>query len=420
MTPAAAHPYGSFLSRLSTSLDARGADGETLAVLFVDLGLVDRADRTWGYALGDAVRARFSLQLRSEVLRERDFLGEIGRDELACVLETVPSDGVALLAAEKVLRMLDEPVLAGEHELYARPAIGIALFPGEAVDAAALLTRARAACLTARRRTERIALFAAPLIPPEQQGFLDQNRLRAALARDALGTVFEPQLECRSSRAIGVEALLRLGEGEIVLVEAAVAVAADAGRASETIERILNGALRNVGEFRQSAGLDLRVAVRLPPHALHEPGLAELVARALKTWNLRAGRLTLIFGDAGAIAADAKALAMLHSLESLGVRLSADTERLGASALGEFAALPFDELRLDAALLFGVEPNAAKEQAARALIDLAHGLKREVVAAGVGDKAVADRLAALGCDCMQGAFVSPPLDAVRFVEKFGN
>jgi diguanylate cyclase (GGDEF)-like protein len=384
--PAAALPHTSFLDRLNASQEARRSDGETLALLFVDLGVVDDSDALWGYAFGDAVRARFSLQLRSEVLRERDFLGEIGRDGLACVLETVPSAGVALLAAEKLLRVLDEPVLAGEHELWARPAIGVALFPGDGEDAAALLSNARAACLAARSRAERITVYAQAEQAPGDDRFLRENLLRAAVARNALQIVFEPQLECRSGRVVGVQALLQSGSDQgIVSIDAALAAA----NTGELIERVLNGALRNCGEFRQSAGLDLRVAVHLPLRALREADLAERVARALKTWNLRAGRLTIAVGGAGGLADDAESRTALRGLDKLGLRLSADADGLSPAALAEFAALPFEELRLDATRLLGAEPGAepaaAKQQVVKALIELAHGLRREVVALGVAD-----------------------------------
>lgn len=420
-TPGGAPPgQDGFLAQLGASIGDRRADGGSLALLCVDCGIVGRIDRVWGYAVGDGVRERLGGRLRSEVLRQRDFLGDAGRDRFACVLETVQSEGVALLAAEKVLRSLDAPVWVGDSEVYARPAIGIALFAEHGEQAETLLQHASTACLVARERPDRIAVYAEAQARPEAELLAYENRLRAAIAQDALDLVFQPQVEFRGGGMVGAESLLRWRDGDlgVVPVEKAIAAAESAGLVNEVTLWMLNNALRNCKEFRDAAGLDLRIGVNLSAKCLREPDLADFVARALKTWNLRPSRLALEIAETALLRESGEARQTLERLKALGVRLSIDDFGAGYASLAYLATLSFHELKIDFAPLSEDVPQ--QSHVLRSLIELAHQLKLEVVAVGVPDQALADRLKELGCDVMQGAHVGAPLDSIGFIRTHGN
>lgn len=418
---AAAHPYQTFLLRLGECIERRRADGQALAVLFVDLDAIGRADRLGGYLLGDAIRAHFSRRLRGEVLRAQDFLGEVGRDEFACVLDSIPGPGVPMMAADKLLRVLDEPVLADIHEIYAQPSVGVALFEGGATAAQDLLTQARLACVEARGGGQRVGMYEPGTGEGDAGRHSEDARLRAAVARGQLTTVYEPQAECRSGRLVSVEANLALAEGDasVVRFDQALRIAEAAGRASEFIERFFNDALRNCVDFRQSAGLDLRLNVGLPCASLRDPGLAELIARALKTWNLRAGRLTVTVAPEAGLFCDDVALRGLRELADTGVRVGLDLSDVGPSQLARLSALPIGEVRFSAAPFEAPEAGANGEAIARGLLELAHVLRLEALAVGVTTRAFADRLGDLGCDTMQGPIVGPALGPGKFAERYG-
>jgi len=186
------------LDELRTRIAARRADGQSLALLVVDLGVIGRIDAAWGYAIGDGVRARFAAMLRAEVLRPGDYLDDARREELAYILDTVQSEGVALLAADKILRALDTPVWVGEDEIYARPAIGIALFPGHGEDEVGLLRHARTACQATRGGSERVAVYTEAQERQSAEALLFDNRLRSAVTQEGLEQVFDPIAEFRT------------------------------------------------------------------------------------------------------------------------------------------------------------------------------------------------------------------------------
>jgi diguanylate cyclase (GGDEF)-like protein len=415
----AASGQAALTGRLDACIAARLADGQQLALLYVGCGIIERIDDVWGYLVGDAVRERLGARLKSEVLREQDLLGDPGRDAFACVLTTVHSAGVALLAAEKILRALDAPLWVDVNEVFARPAVGIALYPEHADNAVALLQRARTASGAARDRPERFALYSAEQERDEAELLLYENRLRAAIAQDALDIVFQPQRDLRSNLLVGAESQLRWRDARLgaVPVEKAIAVAESAGLVNEVTLWMVNGALRNCRQFRDAAGLDLRLAVKLSAKSLRQSDLPDFVASALKTWNLRPSRLALEITETAVLARSLESVETLQKLRGAGVRLCLDDAGAGYHALSWLATLPFHELKIDLAAVGNIVEVPQKLALVRSLVELAHQLKLEVVVAGVEDAATAALLGQLGCDIAQGPAIGAPLDAAAFVRE---
>jgi diguanylate cyclase (GGDEF)-like protein len=409
-----------FTERLAAATEARRADGAQVALLFVDCGIVARIDGVWGYELGDEVRERLRARLKSEVLRAQDLIGDAGRDEFACVLAGVQGEGIATLAAEKVLRALDQPLWVDVEELYARPAVGVALYPEHAQDPVALLQRARTACRAARERPGRFALYAGDQEGLEAELLVYENRLRAAIAQDALDIVFLPQFDTRTGLIVGAECQLRWRDANLgaVPVEKAIAAAESAGLVNEVTLWLVNGALRHCRQFRDAAGLDLRVGVTLSAKSLRQPDLPDFVASALKTWNLRPSRLSLEITETQVLAASLESVETLKRLRETGVRLSLDDPGAGYRSLAWLSTLPFHEWRVDLANVGDIVESQAHLALVRALTDLAHRLKLEVLVASVESAAAVEKLKTLGCDLLQGPHYSAPLGAPEFIKKF--
>ena len=410
-----------FLERLRRCIEQRQADRQSLALLLVDCGVIGRIDALWGYQVGDAVRARIVASLRAEVLRPDDFVGELGRDDLACVLSVVEGPQLALLAAEKSLRTMSAPLWLGEAEIYASPSVGIALFPATADSAESLLQRARSACAAASDLSSHIALYDKGQ-DSRTASLIEEGRLRSAIAEDALDLVFQPQFDLRFGQIMGVEAMLRWRDGrrDLISMRDAIAAAEAGGLVTKMISALLNRALRNCSEFRQRAGLDLRIAINLPARGLLEPELFELVERALRTWGLRPGRLMLEIEDISVLEASAQAQVAIRRLHEIGVKLSIDDARAKLSSLFWLATMPFQELKIDLSIAHDWATQARAEGVLRSLIELVHHLKLDVVAIAAADEAAAARLLQLGCDFMQADFKGPPVEAEEFVARFSG
>ena len=412
-----------FIERLDARLETARTEGVGVAVLVVDCGLVDRADVAWGFRVGDAIRGHIAARLREGVLRSEDFLASVGRDDLACVLAPIHGVDMALLAAEKMMRAAGALLWAADDEVYAQPTIGVALFPDHGDKAELLLQHSKGASRSARALPGRIALHEAPREATRTARFLDEQRLRTAIADEKFELLFQPQVELSSDRVMGAEAVLAwpgAAEAAGSIPAAQVYSAAESAGAVETLaSSFLNRALRNCSEFRYAAGLDLRVALNLSARTLLWPMLPDLVERALRTWSLRPSRLVLEFSETAVLRDHAAAREALGRLKTLGVKLAIDDAALGVEALFGLAVLPFSELKLDLSEVPDLGSVPQHEHVVRAMIDLAHKLRLEVCATGVATPALAAGLKALNCNFAQGPFKGLAVAAEHFVERFG-
>ncbi len=410
-----------FIEALRGRVEARHAERGNLAVLLLDCGVIGRIDAVWGYQVGDAVRERVGALLRTDVLRPGDLVGEWGRDDFACVLSTVEGPGVPLLAAQKLLRALNAPFWIGEDEILARPAIGIATYPAHGDQAELLLQRAKSACSLARGMASHIAEYTDGLDNPSTSRFLYENRLRTAVAEDALEMVFQPQYDLRLGQVMGAEGLLCWRGPTLHTIDAvqAFAAAESAGMVTNLVSSVLNRALRNISEFRYSAGLDLRVGVKLPARALRHKELVDVVQRALGTWSRRSGALMLEIGETSLLVTEAVTRETLGQIKALGVKLSIDDADMTLSSLFQLATMPFQEIKIDVSAARDAANMVKSERILQSIVELAHHLKLDIVAVGVADEAAGVRLKELGCDYMQADYKGPALAPRKFVERFG-
>lgn len=411
-----------FRDVLRAKVEERPDGAGNLAVFVIDCGVIGRIDAVWGYQVGDAVRDRISSLLCSDVLRPGDFVCAMGRDDFACALAAIEDPAVALLAARKSLRALNVPFWIGDEEIFADPAIGIAICPVSGDQGDLLLQRAKSACILARKKPGRIADYAEE--DPdnsEAMRLLTENRLRTAVSEDALELVFQPQYDLRLGQIMGAEGLLRWRDPSLGLIAAEqVFAAADAAdRVTNLVSSILNRALRNVTEFRYSAGLDLRIGIKLPARALRHPDLLEVIQRALATWSRRPGTLILGIRETSVLSSESVPRETLGRLKELGVKLSIDDPDITISSLFGLATMPFQEIRIDVSAARDLAGAPKSEHILQSLIDMAHHLRLDVLAVGVADAGAAARLKELGCDYMQADYKGPALEAKLFVERFG-
>jgi EAL domain-containing protein (putative c-di-GMP-specific phosphodiesterase class I) len=295
------------------------------------------------------------------------------------------------------------------------------MFPQHGDSAESLLQRAKSACMVAGGLAQRIAEYDKDRQTSETSRLLNENRLRAAVAEDALELVFQPQYDLRLGQIMGVESLLRWRDPalEVIPTVDAFAAAEAAGKVAELVSSLLNRALRNCSEFRYSAGLDLRIAVNLPGCSLKHVEIPDVVERALGTWSLRPGRLVAEISETSVLSTDPVARETLGRLKKIGLKLSIDDANLSLSSLFWLASLPFQEIKIDVSSMHASAGSAQSERIMQSIIELARHLKFAVVALGVPDEATATRLKELGCDYMQGDYKGPALDARAFVARFG-
>jgi EAL domain-containing protein (putative c-di-GMP-specific phosphodiesterase class I) len=286
-----------------------------------------------------------------------------------------------------------------------------------------LVRNGKLAVRAARGTPERVAAYDPAQGESEEQKMRYAARLRRALEENTLRLVFEPQLDLRSGRIAGLECLLRWTDAELGEVSEAQALEAAeaAGVTRELSWWIFNNALRECAELAR-AGLQVPLSLKVTAGSLLQPEFSEFVGRALRTWGIPPKRLLVEIHETALAGGVEQVKEALGRLKGHGVRLAIDGFGTGSSSLSNLAELPLDELRLGAAFVGDMRRAPIHEKIVRSLVRLARDLGLAVTAEGVEDGATALALSTLGCERIQGGYVSPPMTAqeILALEKGGG
>ena len=400
------------LERLQRALtEAQGA-GEAVALLLVHAAAVDRVDALRGFAAGDEVAARILDTVQSH-LRKRDVIECVSRGQFACVLRPVPSEGVAMLGASRILDALAAPIHLDGDSVGIDAAVGIAMFPQQAADAGQLMQRAKIALQAARNHRDRFFLYshteeAATTAHPLQY----EDRLRAAIMYNRLSLHFQPQVDTRSRRIIGAESLLRWNDETLGFVPPNVTVQAaeSAGLMDELTMWVITNAIQHTAQFRE-IDPHFHVSVNISPSNLREADLPYHVDRALRTWDVPGQNIVIEITETAVMVEQAVAQEALQRLKSHGTKLSIDDFGTGYSSMYYLSQLPLDELKIDLMFVRNMLESRQHHRIVRSLIDLAHNLELKVVAEGVETAQILDALQTLDCDVAQGYHIDKALPA---------
>jgi EAL domain-containing protein (putative c-di-GMP-specific phosphodiesterase class I) len=240
--------------------------------------------------------------------------------------------------------------------------------------------------------------------------------LRAAIENHELHVNYQPKLDLNTGMIIGAEALVRWTHAVRGVVPPIqfVRVAEDTGLIKQLTDLMLS---RGIGTLRDvhRRGFHLGLAVNLSTHDLLDTRLARRVDEHLRANGVDPGMLTLEITESSLLIDAPRARATINELNDVGVRMSIDDFGTGYSSLSYLRRLPVRELKIDRSFVANVLLDEQDEVIVRSTIDLGHNLGLEVVAEGVENNEVLDRLRGFGCDVAQGFCISRPLDAERFV-----
>jgi diguanylate cyclase (GGDEF)-like protein/PAS domain S-box-containing protein len=410
--------------RLVQALAAARRDASEVAMLFIDMDRFKDINDTLGHQVGDGLLVEVGRRL-SALVRDSDIVARLGGDEFVLLLTGIGQDGAraAAAVAAKVVHALGQPYPVHGHTLHSTPSIGIAVFPADGDDGEALMKNADAAMYHAKASgRNNFQFYTAAMNQATQERLALEAGLRFAIERGELFLHYQPQLDLKRGRIIGLEALVRWQHPELGLVPPLkfIPVAEETGQIEALGAWVLDEALRQAALWRARGHADLRVAVNLSAHQLRGETFVGAVAQALQDHGLPADALELEITESVAMRDPARTAELLRQLRRIGVALAIDDFGTGYSSLAYLKQLPLSCLKLDRSFVMDIEHDANDAAICTATIQLAHSLGLGVVAEGVETATQLEFLRRLGCDTVQGYFISKPLpaaDCVRFLER---
>jgi diguanylate cyclase len=400
-----------FMRRLDDAIEAARVRDGSVALLIADLDNFKELNDTLGHHAGDVLLQQIGPRLTGAV-RATDSVARLGGDEFALVLEVPSDERAAVRVGGKVLEAITRPFDVHGLSLHVGASVGISLFPEHGDDAEELLQRADVAMYQAKAAQTGTEVYARER-DTHSRGRLELvGELRGALESEAIMAHFQPKVEAVGRRVVGVEALVRWEHPVhgMLAPAAFVPLAEQAGLSRTLTRRMLELALVQCAAWRATVS-DLHVAVNMTAADLLDAGLPGEVDEALARFDLPPEALMIEITESSVLSNPAQIGDVLAQLHGAGVGLSLDDFGTGYSSLAHLRTLPVGEVKIDRSFIATMGSDEKDAAIVRATIQLAHSLGMEIVAEGVEEEATWERLAALGCELVQGFAFSKPLPA---------
>ncbi|HEY8581087.1 MAG TPA: EAL domain-containing protein, partial [Beijerinckiaceae bacterium] len=386
----------------------------SLALMIIDLDGFKDVNDTHGHPVGDKLLVEVGRRLLSTI-RRSDHLARLGGDEFAIVQRLeMGADDANALAARIVSRMSKAFEIDGRR-LVIGASVGVAVFE-EHVDAAELMKRADMALYASKAEGRRTHRFYRPQMDAlvRQRSAMFEG-LRDALSERRFEIHYQPLVTSKGREVTCYEALLRWKDGERGYVSPAqfIPLAEETGLIIPIGAWVLEQACRDALQLPDH----VRVAVNCSAVQLQDGKLVDTVRRVLATTGLSPNRLELEITESVLMNKSSPEVQQLRELAAMGVSLALDDFGTGYSSLSYLEAYPVNYLKIDRSFVIAMEAKESTLAIVQMIISLAHCLNIRTVAEGVETSSQFEMLRALGCDEIQGYFISKPGPAAEILNR---
>lgn len=404
--------------RLEHALQRSRRNGQSVALLFVDLDAFKLINDTHGHETGDSLLKAIANRL-IETVRPGDTVARLAGDEFVVLCEQLAQPTAITGLAERINQLLRQPLECNGHLLYVTASIGIAVGHGTTHGCDDLLRSADTAMHEVKQQgRDGWHFFSASLEAKVRQRLSVSQGLRLAVERQELSARFQPIVDAQSQAIVGAELLLRWhpAEGEISPA-IFIPIAEMTGSIIPVGLWVFEEACRAEADWRRRWGDrgPAYLSVNISARQLNDDSLIADVQRLIDAYGANPGRILLEVTETALMADIDTNLRVLRRLADTGFRVAVDDFGTGYSSLAQLTRLPVNVLKIDRAFVDGIEKQAESRAVVRAVLSLGRALGLKMVAEGVENEAQLLELRAYGCDFVQGYLFYRPLRENEFI-----
>jgi diguanylate cyclase (GGDEF)-like protein len=408
------------LDRLASSMAQHHAQPDRLfAVLFLDLDRFKVINDSEGHLIGDALLREAAKRI-GECVRSPDTLARLGGDEFAVLLERIREVDDAIMVAERIMQVLDQPFFIEGRELHSSASVGIALSQPQYASAEDILRDADAAMYRAKAEgRKRYALFDEDLRHFALHRLELERELRRGIALGEFEPFYQPIVSVANGAVLGYEALLRWRrpDGALRAPGAFLNLAEETGLIEEIDWRMYALAIADLARIRPAHAY---VSVNLSPRHLLTPDFAERFLRLVEEQRAQPSRVCVEVTEGALIDRKDIARAALETLHRAGVRIMLDDFGTGYSALSYLQHFPLHGLKIDRSFAVALDGGAGTRSGSRpiirAIVAMASSLELEVVSEGIETEEQRQALWTLGIRQGQGFHFGRPAPLQHWID----
>lgn len=387
-------------------------NGESRIVLFlVDLDNFRNINDTLGHKFGDKLLITVSEKIK-KFINKKDILCKVGEDEFLIIKNMKGTKEEVEIFAKEILNHFQGPICIEEHEIYTTVSIGIDIYPNNGEDAFSLLRNVDTAMYAAKEKGRNTYEFFNTSIYKE---ILEKTKLEADLRRaienDEFELYYQPQMNLKTEKIIGAEALIRWNHPTRGLVSPAyfIPLAESTGLIVSIGKWVIETVCNQYMEWKKKGYDEIVISVNVSSIQLQQKDFIFFIKETLEKYDMKPELLNIEITESTLMKSIDSVAEKLKSLKDLGVGVSLDDFGTGYSSLSYLKKLPIDTLKIDKSFVDDVKNGSVEEAITAEIIQLAHKMKIDVVAEGVEEEVQLQVLRVQNCDKIQGYVLSRPL-----------
>jgi diguanylate cyclase len=386
---------------------------QSVVIYLVEIQQLESIIGSFGHGAGDQVLSEVAQRLTALEDR-RDHIGHIGTGRFLVLLDSI-NPSMVDFQAERMVESLRASFDYSGVSFQLDIRIGVVVFPKDGAQSAELLQRADLALIRAKETGETVGAY----LPGDDSSYRHRltilGELRHAIASNELELHYQPKVEARTSRLVGCEALVRWRHPKKGFIPPGdfIPHAERTGAIRPLTLWVVAQAFRDLKRW-QDAGSKIDMSINVSQLDLADASFVDSVRSLLVHTGAHAGGVVFEVTESGAMKDLTATLRMMEQLQVFGIRFSIDDFGTGYSSLAHLKRLPVDEVKIDRSFIKELELRRDDDLIVRSTINLGHAMNLKVVAEGVELISSWDALGRLGCDLIQGYFISKPLPAQEF------
>lgn len=413
-----------FSDRLSLALESAKRKQCRAALLFIDLDNFKRINDSLGHSVGDelikVVSERIVACLRASDTVSRWIAARLGGDEFIVVLPELDSERGAALVAQRIADKVGQPLTLDQHQILVTLSIGIAVYPEDGEKGEDLLKNADLAMYFAKRNGHNsFAFYQESMNTRALKRLTLESELQQAIARNEFSLHYQPQLDLRTGKVSGLEALLRWHNstlGQVSPLEF-IDVAEENGLIVEIGTWVLRNACAQAKVWIDHGVVVHRISVNVSVKQFAHPQFIATIKKVLAETEFDSRLLEIEITETLLIDNFVDFAETLQQLKLMGIRVAIDDFGTGYSSLSRLKDFPIDCLKIDRSFISNIESNSSDQSLIKAITAMAACMGLTVIAEGVETPAQVNFLRSASCQEIQGYLYSKPLPCAA-VETF--
>ena len=407
-------------------------ENEKFAVLFLDIDEFKRVNDTLGHDAGDILLCEVARRLKS-TLRGEDYIAKtieeqsegliarLGGDEFIIIISNIKESSAAAVAAERIIKVLKEPLIIEEQKIYVTFSIGITLYPDDGISPDLLIKHSDIAMYEAKKEGKNTYRFYSQEMNERVLSkFSIENKLHKAIKDDEFYICYQPIFDVNTRKIVSLEALIRWNnrDASINTPDIFIPIAEEVGLVIEIDKWMINQVCKQIKKWQIAGFQKVPVSVNISNNHFSHEGLYEFISKCIAEADINSKYLILEMTETAIMGRYNEVKELLKRMKKLGIQIALDDFGTGYSSFDVLRRLPIDILKIDKCFIDEISKEKNHDKIISAMILMGRSLDMKIVVEGVEQKNQLQYLEMNNCDYAQGFLLGMPISANEVVKLF--